>query len=211
MPKSQYYDPAKAHEYYLRTRELKGRQKSAPLTAKQKEGLAYVNSKIAENKKKDLTKAANDVQAQLAKLTNDANAKGKEIDKTMKDLFDKLNTDRTSQIQKISDATQQKIDSLPPIPDGISKKRRDAIMKVRAREIAMIKSSGQKSVAEAIKSTNSAEAQKQHALDKQKLASDLQTSIKSARDNYAKLKKSIVDKYANQSKTENQAIRTNVQ
>ena len=103
MPKSQYYDPVKAHEYYLRTRELKGRQKGAPLTAKQKEGLAYVNSKIAENKKKDLTKAANDVQAQLDKLTSDANTKVKEIDKTMQDLFDKLSADRTSQVQQISE------------------------------------------------------------------------------------------------------------
>ena len=28
---SQYYDPVKAHEYYLRTRELKGRQARARL------------------------------------------------------------------------------------------------------------------------------------------------------------------------------------
>lgn len=65
---SEYYDPAKAHEYYLRTRELKGRQKGvddpktkgrnkktglgALKTKGKKEAWAYTQKQIAKAKKK---------------------------------------------------------------------------------------------------------------------------------------------------------------
>lgn len=54
---SKYYDPVKAREYYLRTRELKGKQNEG-LTKenreKQREATAYVRNEIATRRKADL-------------------------------------------------------------------------------------------------------------------------------------------------------------
>ena len=46
---SQYYDPVKAHEYYMRTRELKGRSTST-LTDDGKKIWAYTKNSIKEEK-----------------------------------------------------------------------------------------------------------------------------------------------------------------
>jgi len=51
---SPYYDPQKAHDYYMRTRKLTPRA-PAP-TQKQKEGLKYAGDKIAGNKKAEIKK-----------------------------------------------------------------------------------------------------------------------------------------------------------
>lgn len=43
---SPYYDPVKAHEYYMRTRELKGKSSTAGLNDKGKEAATYVKEQI---------------------------------------------------------------------------------------------------------------------------------------------------------------------
>lgn len=80
---SKYYDPAKAREYYLRTRELKGREPvlSKESRQKQSEALAYVSKEIQTRKTADLTKldAAAKAQAEahnarMEKLQGEAKA-----------------------------------------------------------------------------------------------------------------------------------------
>lgn len=48
---SKYYDPVKAHEYYMRTRELKGRRSSSKLSDEGKEVWSYTKNQITTNKK----------------------------------------------------------------------------------------------------------------------------------------------------------------
>jgi len=53
------YDPVKAHEYYLRTRELKGRRSVSQLRGKsKKEGWLYTKNQIDEKHKLDETTLA---------------------------------------------------------------------------------------------------------------------------------------------------------
>ena len=47
---SPYYDPVKAHEYYMRTRELKGRRSTAALNDEGKEIWAYAKEQIKKEK-----------------------------------------------------------------------------------------------------------------------------------------------------------------
>lgn len=48
---SPYYDPVKAHEYYMRTRELKGRRSSNKLSDEGKKVWSYTRESIKEEKK----------------------------------------------------------------------------------------------------------------------------------------------------------------
>ena len=43
---SPYYDPVKAHEYYMRTRELKGRRSTMKLNDEGKNVWAYTKNEI---------------------------------------------------------------------------------------------------------------------------------------------------------------------
>lgn len=48
---SPYYDPVKAHEYYMRTRELKGRKSTSKLNDEGKNAAKYVRERLTEEKK----------------------------------------------------------------------------------------------------------------------------------------------------------------
>lgn len=48
---SKYYDPVKAHEYYMRHRKLKGRHSTKGFTDEQKERFAYAKYTLGEEKK----------------------------------------------------------------------------------------------------------------------------------------------------------------
>lgn len=63
---SPYYDPVKAHEYYMRTRELKGRRSTTKLNDEGKEIWAYTKNEITSEKKEKVKEEQAD---------NSANAK----------------------------------------------------------------------------------------------------------------------------------------
>ena len=48
---SKYYDPVKAHEYYMRNRELKGRRSTSKLSDEGKKVWQYTKQQITEEKK----------------------------------------------------------------------------------------------------------------------------------------------------------------
>lgn len=48
---SPYYDPVKAHEYYMKTRELKGRRSVQKLSDEGKKVWAYTKNEIKTEKK----------------------------------------------------------------------------------------------------------------------------------------------------------------
>ena len=83
---SQYYDPVKAHEYYLRTRELKGRTSTGGLNDTGKEALTQVKAKLKEERDSTVKKAKNDTVSQIVKNTS---AMQSRID-SLKKLFDGL-------------------------------------------------------------------------------------------------------------------------
>lgn len=83
---SPYYDPVKAHEYYLRTRKLKGRTSTGGLNDTGKEALTQVKAKLKEERDSTVKKAKNDTVSQIVK---NASAMQSRID-SLKKLFDGL-------------------------------------------------------------------------------------------------------------------------
>lgn len=63
---SPYYDPVKAHEYYMRTRELKGRHSTSGLNDKGREAASYVKNRLSTERK---TKVERSKAAMKQKIT----------------------------------------------------------------------------------------------------------------------------------------------
>lgn len=63
---SKYYDPVKAHEYYMRTRKLKGRKTAAPKTAAEQ-----IKSELEEKQAEKAETAANEFNTKKAAIQRD--------------------------------------------------------------------------------------------------------------------------------------------
>lgn len=83
---SKYYDPVKAHEYYLRTRELKGRTSTGGLNDTGKEALTQVRAKLKEERDSTVKKTKEDTVNQIIK---NSSAMQSRID-SLKKMFEGL-------------------------------------------------------------------------------------------------------------------------
>lgn len=189
---SEYYDPAKAREYYLKNRELKGRRSGSGLKSeKKKAAWEYAKDQIDVAKKADLDNArgetTNDIANVRAEATQHREAIGKYISALLKNISekrqkesDKISDERTRKSEALSKAQKRKaeriskqaarkIASLPPIPKGITGEQRSKLVAERAKEIGKIRG----------------EASKEHEILKKESSSEresLTTESKKARD-----------------------------
>jgi len=67
---SPYYDPVKTHEYYMRTRELKGRRSTTKLNDEGKKVWAYTKNEIS-GKKKEKVKEEQEKRKQKSRHRTD--------------------------------------------------------------------------------------------------------------------------------------------
>lgn len=133
---SEYYDPAKAREYYLRTRELKGQQNASDLTVKngkkvnrertdeRKQAWAYAKNQIGENKKADL-KAISEERKQIVDHARETSqARREEISNKLSNLLKLLTDQRSSDADSISADEEAELDQ-------VEKRRADKTRKIR--------------------------------------------------------------------------------
>lgn len=206
---SEYYDPAKAREYYLRTRELKGRQ----LTTKaEKEAFNYANANIGAAEKNDVAKAAEAQKAALEKIQATAAGRQAEIRDKIKAILANLANDKKAQIEQISKDVADQIAALPEIPKNISKDARAKLVEQRQEEIdkirgdAKTKIQGVSSEAQAKKNSETASSRS----STEQVKADVKASVESARGKYQELRQALKDKYDTIRQQEQQAIKANV-
>nr|DAP80083.1 MAG TPA: hypothetical protein [Caudoviricetes sp.] len=65
---SPYYDPVKAHEYYMKHRELKGRTSTAGLNDEGKAAASYVKEQLTTERKAKVEANKEDTTNQIDKL-----------------------------------------------------------------------------------------------------------------------------------------------
>lgn len=135
---SKYYDPVKAHEYYMRTRELKGR-KTSDFSDKQKEGWAYAKDQVKEDEKTVLKKSSETYKAQLEEIRNEAIKRREEISDKIHKIMEQLTKEATDTRKSIQDKVNAEIDALPDIPKGLTKEQRAEFSAKRKEEIAKIR------------------------------------------------------------------------
>lgn len=129
---SKYYDPAKAREYYLRTRELKGDQPelSEESRQRQREATAYVSNEIRKNRDAGLN--AND-QAQKA-LSLAAENRAKAHAARMEKLQQQATQEREKLVKKLR-AKIEKIEKQLATPEGATPKMRAFLEKQRKSKL----------------------------------------------------------------------------
>lgn len=122
---SKYYDPAKAREYYLRTRELKGREPvlSAESRQKQSEAMAYVSKEIQTRRTADLTKLDAAAKAQAEAHT----ARMEKLQGEAKEFQEKI-------VAKLK-AKLEQIEKQLKIPENASPKLRAFLQKQRQAQV----------------------------------------------------------------------------
>lgn len=71
---SPYYDPVKAHEYYMKNRELIGRRSTAGLNEEGKKAARYVKNELTSERKRKQQRVRDDANAEVSTVKSQAQA-----------------------------------------------------------------------------------------------------------------------------------------
>lgn len=180
---SQYYDPVKAHEYYLKNRQLAAKRagmtkEQRQTEANQNQALSFAKKTIAEKRKAESTKASEDQKAKLMALQEKAKATAKDIEDKLQALADGLKVDAT-------------------IPAHVNPKVR-----------AFLESMNRNKQSIARGKINA--ARKDSSSQIKKVRDDLSSAVKKAREDYAKARDAMDQKYKQAAITEQQNIQQNI-
>ena len=147
------YDPKKAHEYYLRTRELKGRTGAGLKSKQQKEGFAYVKAKLSENQKVESFLLSAQNKAKMDAIKNDVKKRRDELSNKIKKLQlarkalpppPKLPANPTKEDRAKYAEERTKYNEQRAALNESSKAERDKIMEERGKVVEDLKSSVEK-------------------------------------------------------------------
>lgn len=106
---SPYYDPVKAHEYYMRTRELKGRKSTARLNDTGKAAARYVKDRLTEERKSKQQEVSDETKEAIADVSAEASSQ-----------ISSARERKKQQIENHKAAMNAKIDSLRASLKGLS-------------------------------------------------------------------------------------------
>jgi hypothetical protein len=157
---AQPYDPVKAHEYYLRNRQLQGR-KTSGMSDKQKEAWAYSKDQVANDKKAQMEiakvsnaqkieafqKKAEETRVRISeklkllseKLTKEAEINRDNISDNQESINEQITKEAKRKQDNIADKLKSDIANVPPIPKNISGAQRAILVERRNKEIANIR------------------------------------------------------------------------
>lgn len=184
--KSKYYDPVKAHEYYLRTRQLAAKNAKTALTStKQRDAFAVSQDSIAKARTAESEKISKAAQARIEEL----NKKADEAVKKISDTLDTLAKTIRGEIESVK---------LNEIPKDATPRQR-AFLENQNRQIrARAANAGQKKYADAAG---------QGRKDQQNLGIALRGAVTTARDEYSAAIKAMNAKYVKDTAIEKANIR----
>lgn len=218
------YDPAKAREYYLRTRELKGRKKADPevsralrkMSSDQKRATSTANSAAKKAGNTALTAANQRKMVELrgmatmrrASVRQKLEAALKRISETSKQKSDKIAADREALLEAIQRKVEDDIFDLPPIPKGLGKAAARRAAVARAKKIEAIRGQADKDLTTAREGSSKelkelsnqarffgAINRNEARAENEKISADLKAGIQTARDNYQKLRTALAEQY----------------
>lgn len=121
---SPYYDPVKAHEYYMKNRELKGRKSTAKLNDKGKEAAQYVKERLTTERKGKVQdhKDHTDNIIESLRSSKDSAIESNNDEKSKK--LESLSEKKSAEIAEYSSQTQDKISQLRTLLKSMSKAKK---------------------------------------------------------------------------------------
>lgn len=214
---SPYYDPEKAREYYLRTRELKGRRSTKGMSENQKEAWSYSRNQIGESKKAELEKARVTRENEVEALRENAKAARERITAKLKQLSETLKgklaeAETSFPVPKKPELNKIPENASPKVKEFLQRKNNEMIQRY-SREVGKYEkkvSEAKTKIREDAKSTSETvrAASKEQ---REKVGNDLRASVEKARTTYEAAKKAIADKYEQATESEYENIRNKVQ
>ncbi len=207
------YDPEKAHDYYLKTRELKGRRSTSELgrSKSKREGWAYSKHVLDDQRKAELKGTGESNKQSVHQLQDKAKAKRAEISAKIKAAMQHLTADTKAARDQITAQTKAKIAALPAIPKGLPKAQREHLVAQRKEQLAQIRG---ESKAQHLLLSDSAKKERTGqredvAGQRKQLASDLKGSLNKAKMAYQAARDGIKGKYETKLDQQFQSIRDN--
>jgi hypothetical protein len=196
---SKYYDPVKAHEYYLRTRQLKGKRSTSALNEEGKKIWSSTKNEIAIEKKAAVEAAKNDRDSNIEELRNRATATRESISKKLRLLEERLFEEAKKKQEAIDRNRISELDKLleTTIPEGLSEEERARRIEARDKKIAKLYSDSKRDKARVSQKARSKNVQSKTDLsaERSKVATELKSAISAARDAYTKTKASLNESY----------------
>lgn len=196
---SKYYDPVKAHEYYLRTRELKGRRSSSNLNAEGKKVWSYTKNEISTAKKSDVQEEKNNRDNQIKELRAKADKTRESISSKLEELRKSLSDITKWNKDLAEDKRDTAIERLQnqKIPEGLSEEERARRIAERNAKIAKLRDDAKEEKATISESSSKTRAQYSSDAKAQraKVASDLKAAISATREAYKTAKTSLDESY----------------
>lgn len=211
---SEFYDPQKAHDYYERNKELKGRQSTKGFSDTQKQALSYTKNQIGAAKKAELAKSQADQKAQLEAIRKSTEASRVRIAAKLQSLLNRIQAKAVKSLPPKPKPKLQKLNEIPPNATPrlraylekqnaeISKTNKQTVDKANADYAAKVQTA-QKAASE-----SSVAARKTASAEIKKVGGDAKAAIQKARDAYSASRKQTDAKYKQASNTEFENIRT---
>ena len=196
---SKYYDPVKAHEYYLKTRELKGRRSSSNLNAEGKKVWSYTKNEISTAKKNDVQEEKNNRDNQIKELRAKADKTRESITSKLEELRKSLSDITKWNKELAEDKRDTAIERLQnqKIPEVLPEEERARRIAERNAKIAKLRDDAKEEKATISESSSKTRAQYSSDAKAQraKVASDLKAAISATREAYKTAKTSLDESY----------------
>ena len=176
---SPYYDPQKAHDYYMKHRHLKGRRSTSGLNEQGKAAARYVKEQLQAEKKEALEKAK--------KVILDYVDRCKERIEQIK----QMKQEAQKKLREEQDAINQEAEAIRSMPNGPAKEKRKAELKKR-REV--------------LKGKRAKNKERNNELKEK--AAKIIANTKAARSNLSDYKKKLKEHYDNKYQSELDRIKS---
>lgn len=206
------YDPVKAHEYYERTKQLKGSGRRGKLNDEEKAGIAYTKHVVSEDRKQALERAAKENKASVEQLRANAQVRREEIREKIQAIMERISDESEDFREGITAKTKAAIEALPEMPEGLSKAERAEFAAKRREELAKIRgeaSSKRDDISKFSKAWREGERKNSNSAREQ-VGVELKQSFEKAKKAYDSAKEEIRVKYIDEARREAEAVVANV-
>lgn len=187
---SPYYDPEKAHEYYMKNRQLKGRTTSG-LSDEGKEVWTSTKANIDSEKKNRIKEYALQKEIDIKNLRDNAEKTRTEITEKLKKLAEALSEKYSSNSKNLSKEQKSELEDISNNPN-LSKEE-----KAERRAKIVEEFSDDRDKLSKDRKIESAKNSTEAKTERTKVAIELKSAIQNARDVYTKNKESLNSSYEN--------------
>lgn len=194
---SPYYDPVKAHEYYMRNRELKKRTSTAGLNEKGKEAARYVKEQLNTEKKGKIDASKESMNSRINSSSQSTKSAIESSSNNMKSQIESKKEQMKATLESHKTKMQSEIDSLKKALKGMTKEQRSARREKILKQIDKLRATNA-ATREELQSqfeSDSSSLREQHRTNSASLRDSHRTTSSSLREEHKKTATNLKEEY----------------